>query len=150
MYIFRKRKKSDPVPRGFAAKKSIGWNRILEKKKAALAVWLGQKINACSVSQKKAGLILFCLLFGSWSIMQLVPLFYPHPFPSHFLFITHLRSPDPSELSFSDSLIRRAKNAAHWLDSLKVPDSPSIKAIFLTKPVLPEKTLEDFYPFQIK
>jgi hypothetical protein len=154
MPIFIKKKKGNLTPLGFAGKRVSGLTRILEKQKSAIASRLNKRINRYSHIQKKTGLVLFCVFFGSLFVYQLGRSFNSHLFTGLTPVITHLRSSstDPKEFTLSDSLLSKAKRTRQWLDSLQSHDSAAFKVILLSKPLLLKtiRQTESLYPPQTK
>jgi hypothetical protein len=153
MSLFIKKKKGNLKDNGFSNKASGRFQEAIEKSKIKVAGWLNQKTNAYSPAQKKVGLIIFCILFGSFCFAMLAGSIRARSIKSHFLIVTHL-IPGVQAVHplISDSLFIRIEKAVHFLDSLRNNDSPKFKAIILNRPTLLNNlhTLENIYHSQNK
>jgi hypothetical protein len=153
MTIFIKKNRGNLEEQGFK-KSSSRLGESIEKKKIALATWLGNKTEKYSTSTKRTGLIIFCSVFALLFILLLGSSMAGHHFGNRSLIVTHLRSGvhDPLRIPIADSVFEKAEKTRAWLDSLRKYDTLKLKAILLERPYLLEnlEVLENIYQSQRK
>lgn len=151
MSIFLKKKKGNLKENGFSGEPDKYFKVALEKRKVKLAGWLSRKTSRYSPLQKKIGLIIFCILFGSLSFLILARSVYDRGYKSHFLILHHLRSGmSPAHPHISDSAFVQIERAKHFLDSLRNNDTLKFRVILLNRPALLNnlQMLEKIYQYQ--
>src|SRR4030095_3694922 len=149
-----KKKKGNLEENGFASRTKDYFKEAVEKRKIKIASWLQEKSARFSSIQKKAALIVFCIVFGGTSVFILARSIKSYNFNSDNLYI-HRQDEKlyPTAIPrISDSAYQRVKRAKQWLDSLKRTDSNRFKVILLSKPYLLENLqfIEHIYQSQSK
>src|SRR5258707_2210803 len=97
MSLFYKKKKGNLEENGFSGKPVNHFKEFIENRKQKVAGWLSQKANGYSPFQKKIGLVVFCVLFGSMCFYILSGCIRNRDPKSRVLVITPMHSGVPGQ-----------------------------------------------------
>jgi hypothetical protein len=154
MSIFFKKKKGNLEENGFSNKSTAYFKSAVESGKLKIAGWLDQKTSGYSPGHKKAGLIIFCAVFGGLCFYLLTGSIRNRNADIRRLVITRIPGylqPGHSG-AITDSVYHHIEKTKLFLDSLRKNDTLKYKAILLARPGLPDniRLLEQIYQSEKK